>query len=493
MDRFVKINSNQGGPFNVNQNLLDFHLSPGSVYNLKDSYISLNCDIQVVENETTSGVGIYPMDLKWVSTSTTSVPKVENVSLVRNATLSCQAKGQIENIRRVDMLKQNLYQYTKSQNEDISQSYLGANQLIDPVNRNQFSIYSDINKTGNIKSRSLTSVPIQIPLADMFEFCRATEFDTARAGMTHIHCELNMDKLQAVQRNLSANWANTSIPKVADLTVVGALNQVSTTVKYTNLDASPFYVGMKVVIASATPAGTTPPAVIVGNKHVINSIVWNKAAGGQLDITFATDIGTLVSGQSYTGVTIVNEVVASATFNINFAEIVVKEVTQPQGFDVIEYSTYSTEETNGGDLLSFQRQFTVEPEAVNLMIMFPSALDDIVSHNPGISSWRLRQNSKDLTDRPLEKSSPLAWDRKNMTLLNLNNGRELENLVQVTGNTSRVDLWKDVYSNPDVTVQTIMSPLTQTTVQKLLQVNITSTTPIKDMILFKQLTRKFQY
>ena len=132
-------------------------------------------------------------------------------------------------------------------------------------------------------------------------------------------------------------------------------------------------------------------------------------------------------------------------FSIDSAEIVLKTVASPQGIDEIRYDTFSTEQTNGNGLTSFQHQYQVEPEATNVIIMFPTsnARGDLISNNNEIDSWRLRLNNDDLTDRSVEQNSPLSYDRKAMTFANM--GSKLKNLQQNNGSPSETD-WENVYN-----------------------------------------------
>ena len=65
MNREIKLQANQGGAFTAAQNRVSFTLPPSGVYDLSNSYINLNLEMNVVENETASGTGIYNMDLEW--------------------------------------------------------------------------------------------------------------------------------------------------------------------------------------------------------------------------------------------------------------------------------------------------------------------------------------------------------------------------------------------------------------------------------------------
>ena len=230
MDKVIKINSVEGGPFTNTQNICQFVIPAGAVYDLEDSYINFNTKIDVVEaNPAKPSVNI--MDLQWV-TSDADKPHFQNVAVVKNARMTCDRKGRIEDIRRVDILKQNLATYDKSQREVYAESYLASNQLMDPLNKQHFTIYRDINKTGNIVSRAVDILPVQVKLSDLFDFCHAREFDTSKAGQGRIHLELNVDKLEAVQNNLSADWL-AGVNEFEDVNVAGA-NTITTKNKIIN-------------------------------------------------------------------------------------------------------------------------------------------------------------------------------------------------------------------------------------------------------------------
>ena len=58
MDKVIKINSRQGGPFSATNNLVDFDIAPDGTYDLTDSYINLVCRITGVnENADAAAAG----------------------------------------------------------------------------------------------------------------------------------------------------------------------------------------------------------------------------------------------------------------------------------------------------------------------------------------------------------------------------------------------------------------------------------------------------
>mgnify|MGYP003647322531 CR=1 FL=1 len=481
MDKVIKINSVEGGPFTNTQNICQFNIPAGAVYDLEDSYINLNTKIDVVEAGKPS---VNIMDLQWVTTNADK-PHFQNVAVVKNCRMSCDRKGRIEDIRRVDILKQNLATYSKSQREVFAESFLASNQIIDPLNTQHKTIYRDINKTGNIPSRDVNILPIQIKLSDLFDFCHTREFDTSKAGQARINLELNIEKLETVQNGLASDWSDSELTQFEDINIADA-NELVTKVKIENLNESPYYVSQKLSITS-TPAATV-------SEVVITNIEWDKENGGVLKLTFDEAWGA-AGMTAYTDITVDTVDITSASFSIDSAEIVLKTVASPQGIDEINYDTFSTEQTNGNGLTSFQHQYQVEPEATNVIIMFPTsnARGDLISNNNEIDSWRLRLNNDDLTDRSVEQNSPLSYDRKAMTFANM--GSKLKNLQQNNGSPSETD-WDNVYNRAANSTTIITNPLVQTQNEKLLQVNIESSgagSGVDKLILFKQLPRVFSY
>ena len=64
MEKVIKLNAINSAPYTNQNNIIEFEV-PSGVWDLSDSYININCRIDVTESETTSGVGVYPMSLRW--------------------------------------------------------------------------------------------------------------------------------------------------------------------------------------------------------------------------------------------------------------------------------------------------------------------------------------------------------------------------------------------------------------------------------------------
>jgi len=487
MDKIIKLNSVEGGPFTASQNRVTFEIPSGSIFDLSESYINLNFRVTTTDATPATGIGVYPVDLRWDQITAgppVNTPNFRNVSLIKNARISSANQGQIENIRRVDQLKALLAPYTTSVEEKYSRSYHAASQIAQPRNgaANRYNLYQEINKVGSVASRVNENARVMIPLSELFDFCyQADEFDTSRAGTTTIHCELNVDKINAVSS--LAGFQNLS--GLEDITVAGDTTVFVTIPKFSNLEQSMYFVGQKILISG------TLNGVATDFSRVISSIVWNDTGAdeGKITLTLASAI-TVPAGQTFTDITTEKVDPDTTAVELNFAEIILTEKAMKKSdVDQIEYSTFSTEEGNGNGLTNFQRQYQVEPESDSVLMAFPAGPDGLVSQKgtTNFTTFRLRLDNEDLTDRSVSVNSPLYYDRINMTLVQM--ATRLKSLTQHAGNTS-ADAGLAAPKSNDVI--SIMNPLVQKPREKLLQVNI-SGAAINALVLFKHLPRVFTY
>ena len=116
MDKIIKLTSKQG-TFNTTDKLLgDFTLPGGSTYNLKDSYLNVVMRVDSTDTkdmtsdesgESKACISVAIKDDELDNSNT----KMPNVALIKNAHMSSQNKGKIDDIRRVDSLKTMLYNF----------------------------------------------------------------------------------------------------------------------------------------------------------------------------------------------------------------------------------------------------------------------------------------------------------------------------------------------------------------------------------------------
>ena len=496
MDKFIKIQSNQS-EFSNTANLVDFIVPQGDTYDLSDSWVNLNFNINVDEVETASGIGVYNMGLQWITTDPEK-PKFFNSAVVRDCSMECSKRGLIESLRRVDILSQTRQTYEKSWGEAKSGSYEDASQTLNPINSQKYGISRQFNKEGVNKSRTNNNAQVMVRLGDLMDFCNTPEYDTNKAGQTRIHLRLNMDKLEGSQLMLNANIAPAEVKGFRNITAEGVVNSLTLGVaatSYTNvisLEQVPYYTGMKVLItATHTDGGADNKA---DAPAVIKTIDWDKDNLGRYTLTFEQNWGTtLTAGKTYTAITLKPQApVASSTVQLALAQLVLKRVKNPQGGDEIQYTTFSTEQGFGNNQTAFSDVFVVEPEATNMLMTFQDSADDLVSKNSQLTNYQVSVDNVPLTDRLVAKNSPLDYDRKSATFRRLGGG--LSNLTGNAGNANNNATWATVYADTKFNSTIVASPLPISDRQKQLQLNINGTAGgVGKYAIFKSLPRRLVY
>jgi hypothetical protein len=486
MDKFLKIQSVQGGEITATDNLRDFHVPMGDTYDLRDSFVQFTMQIDRTETSAAGGTGVYTNMVEWITTDTQK-PHFQNVAFVKNASVSSTSKGLIESLRRVDILKQNLAVLGKSQREEADESYLAVNQLVQPVNIAQYPIFAQLNKVGATKSREVNTTPLMVKLSDVYDFCATDEYETQRGGGLRFHMELNRDRLQAIQTGLTANISPAGVLEFTDVaTAVGSGNSLvvgksgqSDNLRVFDLDASPYYVGQKLLI-TATGTGTAPnkPADVAAAPAVIKSIVWDRAnadqtKGGKLTLTFEENWGVaaLAGDGGYTNVS-ATIALCTPTLKITQAELILKKKNAGdlKKYDQIEYNTFTTEEGNGLARTDFQDLFTVEGDATQAIMMFANGNDNLMS-STDIQSFRCALNNISITDRDVVMKSPLYYDRLAGTLRGV--GERMRNLVQNAGDSADHN-YPTVYTKTQEDCKPLVASLFQTGQNKFLQVRATA-------------------
>tara|TARA_R110002072_G_C7941800_1_gene532552 strand:- start:1029 stop:2564 length:1536 start_codon:yes stop_codon:yes gene_type:complete len=511
MDNYIKLNSVNAGPFNRQQNIVEFEI-PQGVWDLRDSYIQLNIPIANVDDE-----GVWPVNLVWLDDTQGALNiKFPNVALIRDASMVCDRKGRIEDIRRVDQLRTNLRAFSKSLEVKESEDYLSVNHFNDLDNSgyNVSGINGDFIKLGEKQSRMNDIVPVQIRLNDIFDFCNTPEYDTTRAGNTRIRCRLNMDRIQAQAIGVSTHWPAldnaTGINAFEDIPVTGTVpNTIQTKMKLRDESEWPYYIGQQLQVnaTGAAGAGGGADPTVVQELRIVESITLQTdtpGAGdpalGTVSLTFTEDWGVVLTGtQTYEDVYVTANVPnngvaspgeANGVVVVQYAEIVLRQVAQPQGLDEISFNTYSTEQTQGGGGDIYRNLFQLEPESSNVMIIFP--VNGLLSQQVGFSKYGLRLNNEDLIDdREVEIGTPLEFDRLNLGFQNLGTG--LKDLLKNVGDVAPTTLPAGRYIEAASAVTMITQPIMASTTEKLLQVQLEAGAAINNITLFKELPRIFSY
>ena len=408
LNRYIKVPSVQSGKFNLtNLNRIDFDLDPDQVYDMKNSWIELN--MNVVASESTSGkTGVYKVKSVMPNHPET---KLENVMLVKNCHLRSSKNGMLEDIRDVNVLRSNLSDLMDSSTDQRGKAYKEVGHLFEN-NGLKSSLFRELHKEGNVSSRDVQA-PVRIKMDELFNLGSLKEFDCRKLGRCRAHIEL--DNVLTFEPQTEAEMGGA----VSFDDVTGANNNIVTlTTKdsYDVLEDSPFWVGQVVKINALGTGGVGN----VVNKYVkITEILYE--ANRTVRITFDDKLPDLTGGQTYTLVTVDPVAADTVSFTIDFSELVTQVVGNPsQMADKLTYTTYSTEQYNANGLTNFQRLFQVEPEAVSLMVMFPTDNNGVVSSNDDVSDYRLKIDNIDQTDRNVKPHSPLYYNILNDVMLDAN-------------------------------------------------------------------------
>lgn len=506
VNKVIKISSNQGGNFTATNNLCDFDIPADGVYDLSRSYVTLTCSINQpgTDGSNNGSVGTYMPFLRMADEAGNHINNVlPNVALVRNCDLSCANRGVISDIRRVDVLRSNLHQYSDSSDELKSKNYkLFTPSYPDSGQIN--SIFREIVKEGNSLSLS-KSAGIRIPLSDLYGFGNIENYSTLLYGKTRVHLELQPDKVLTSQYlgngDAGNQWSrgdtknqfqNASATISADLTTFNWFAG-SDVAQPLDLRESPFWVNQKIRV-SATAGGGRAGGDLVNVVRRIVSINFRRGIVGvnqaNLEITLNTPIsdgGNLTGSETYSDITFDGDATTSDVFSIDNAELVLeKNMTPPKDMpDELSYTEFSTEEHNCNGVQNFQRMFECEPECMNLYIM---KADAVLSFQGDLSNWRLRSDNVDLTNRKIVAHSPLALDRVLMTMEN--SGKKVDNLNE-RGHATHVLMANSssYYQQAADNLVLVCNPLPITPRPKQVQVNMTnsaSPSNLNRICLFKE-------
>tara|TARA_R100000773_G_C4221396_1_gene120584 strand:+ start:3551 stop:5074 length:1524 start_codon:yes stop_codon:yes gene_type:complete len=422
LGKVIKIQSNQGSGFDGTKRLCDFDIPP-AVYDLSESYVNLVASVTTADAGTIGGQGVY--ELKTAFDGATFGAANENVypavALIKNAHLSSAKDGQIANVRKIDTLHSTLHQYTKSYEENYSEQYSTfSNMVSKKFTRN--SPFRELTKQGTDASRNVDQ-SIKIPLKDIFPYCDFPEYDGNRHGQTRLGLELQTDLFQ-VQTSTDNNHMSYQGRNTFTYTTPNALETDKTTLTtdyvFRSLEESPFYVSQKLDFTAVPNGGGNNVAF----SRMITGIEYLTGTDQQkLRLTFNAVIfdgneapHPAVTNKTYVITALPHDIDGAATVTPNFssANLVLSVVGQPEGLDSKprEYKSYNSEEYNAnGANPTHQQQVNVEPNCRAVYIMYPNT---VISQNNALdnaSSYRLRHNDRDLTNRNINFFTPLHKER----------------------------------------------------------------------------------
>lgn len=489
-DMVVRFQSRQGGPFRSDEqrglnNLVDFDIPDDAVWDLDNSWVNLYATVDTTTTGNLTGVHNVRLSFNNAVGGADTQRSWYNVALVDNAHMTASNAGRLEDIRRVGILRQNLKEYTMSTSEKDGERFRSGRQNPD---RTQLaaSVVRELNKEGDVVSREIDA-QLQIPLRDIFELGSLSEYHANKWGKTRVHLELNTGLIKGVELTGDDARQNPVQYDFDDFT--GAdIDSLNTTATYTRLEDSPFWVGQ--VLTFTATGGTT-----FATDAKITNIIWNHTGANAGKLTLSLDWDGAAPVGPSSGITAVPVATSSVQTTMTQAELVLQKVRNPgPAPDKLNYRTYTTEEFTGTGQTNFSRMFQLEPEAVNVFLMFP--LNKVISQNNNLQTYRLRLNNEDLIDRDVSPAAiggangpdTLHFDRLNMTFLN--SGMPMVNFQQYNYNQNQKTLNDQTQGNVNNQLTLIGNPVPLTNREKNLQVNLNLVGGgLQSLHLYKQVVR----
>ena len=390
MEKFVKLQSVQAGPFTTPSNRhMDFDFPQNHLIDMSKSFVQLVCSIDpatAVEPNDDLSTAPYNLCIKSVASSDYNIM---NLELIRNCYLNSGSKGQLENLRRVNVLRKNLMELTKLSTQKLSMhdSLFGVKTF---DNKKLLSPFVEFHKVGSITS-AYKNASLRIPMSHLFELGNEV-LDTTKLGKIRCHLELEQLSNLAVElvslEELNDNGCN-------NLPTQGG-NELVITKVYDTLENSPFWVGERVRVSAN--GGD------YANVTIITEIKFNEATG-VITLVLQDALPALTAPAIYEGIVVSNYTpdplpVPLASFHILTAEVCLATVDsmKVEVPNELQYFTFTTEEYSvNQDWMN--KVFEIEPEAVNVWCMFnrtstATKTANLLSVNNDLENYFLSINDK---------------------------------------------------------------------------------------------------
>lgn len=389
--KFIKITSQETSNYTATNNRVRFMVPAGN-YDLTRSYVNVYSEMDITPVAAVAAQNpVYNVQPSFTLTGTTDKVEIYPETLVKNCRVKCSKSRYSEDIRRVDILTQNLEPFIKSNNELDSEDYYKL-QVAFNKNNTKFNKYVELSADGNTPSR-YREVPTMLKLNKLFSGVSQVP---ESFGDLHYELELNINKVSVEPVPplvLDTTTTVQDITATADNQEVSSFN-VETVPQY--LQSSPFYNGQHLKLTyTIAGGGATTKDVVVSSISQTTS-----GAAAIITITTAEPIATIPATGNVFAISLVQIVQPTASaINFTRAEMVLFQSDTPYSVSGNTYTTITTEERTFANNSSFYNQYEVESNAVNALLM--PVYGDLLCNSSGLQSARFRLNNNDLSDRDI--------------------------------------------------------------------------------------------
>lgn len=491
MNKYSLLQSIQAGPFSNSNRMIDLEVPENIQSNPSQSFVQLMCHLNVTPNaESPSSVSNFVIK----NTTTDLTPM--NVDLIRNCYITGEKCGKIEDLRRVNVLKHNLLELSMSSTEKMAQVNT-LYQMNDFENHELLSPFIEYHKEGTIPSQYVDA-RLRIPLTHLFESAQLQLIDTSKTGKLRLHLELeDLSYLTVVKQSLLGRFVGEGL--MDNLTAGGAV--LNTTSTFSGLKNSPYYVGQPLLL-SYTPYQDNTAGTVVSNVNItVTGIVYDVATK-KVALTISPAIPALVApNNQYKNISL-RDLTSNptATMTIETAELGLCQTVGPVASqDMLEYFTWTTEEYSTGGTSKMNKIFEIEPNCVNVVMMFNNSTSNLISNNTKVTSYRMRIDNVDVYDRDilvnketaLEKHihDALHYDAINRTFMNM--GKPLKNLNLVNMAQTQQN-FNSRFNQDALQIMLLAAPTPLTANTKKLQINVEASASFDNVILYKQIAKSIK-
>lgn len=448
MDEVIRLDSNQGSyDTSGNKSIVDIDIPSGmGVLDLSRSYVSVRVisDAGVVKNTANNGNAAVGSVLnKTVSlaldTSSTGALLLEQIAfpetsvLVKNASLHSQNRGKLEDIRKVDMLRNTLSVYRNNIAEQTHD--LGKINSMNKSSCFKTSEYVELSKEGTTPSREYPFKDINIPLKQIFNCCKTDSYSTDMYGNTRLHLEMNFNKLKPHMPGI--NYGGVLAEDEAgvymgdfDSVTSTADNQavvlITTTHKYLNRINVPYYVGMPLQLASNNNGG----GVVAKTDLKVNGITHNK--DGSVSLTLSGALATIgTQGNQLTEIKATTFKIDGNTTDqsVSIERVQLVAYVNNSGAappQALQYTTFLSNEDNYPVATTANRMYQIPEACKNVYVMFFS--NGVRSNETNLDKYRFTIDNKEQTPTAIKVDSPKHFDLISQVFMN--NGEKLHSILQ---------------------------------------------------------------
>ena len=178
---YIKIESLQSGPFNKNYNNVEFNI-PAEDYDFSKSYLNFMCTVN--DNNAGKIAEVY-----LTNGNNDDVP-VFSSSLVENISFETEQTPNMINIRKHNIISQNLKNYTLSRSDKLSLANSDIYGIVGSRGYKSTSLFRQINRLGNVPSRNIES-SVKADLSDFEGLGQLMPL--SKLGKGRLHLELQPD------------------------------------------------------------------------------------------------------------------------------------------------------------------------------------------------------------------------------------------------------------------------------------------------------------